>query len=234
MPVRVLAKCGGSLSDIADAIARASGGTVSGVPTLAAANVAKVINTSLGGSGSCGTTYQTAIDGAVSRGTTVIVAAGNSASDAVNNRPANCNNVITVAATDSAGRRSIWSAGVSESNYGSVVDIAAPGTGIRSTLNSGTTTPSTQSYANYNGTSMATPHVAGVAALVQSRRIALGRPLYTPAQLETMLKTNARPFPIAPAANRLIGAGIVNASGSVAAAGGGGDGGTQTYANTTD
>ena len=60
VPVRVLAKCGGSLSDIADAIIWAAGGTVSGIP--ANANPAKVINMSLGGSGACGTTYQAAID----------------------------------------------------------------------------------------------------------------------------------------------------------------------------
>lgn len=229
MPLRALAKCGGSLSDIADAITWSSGGTVSGVPTLAAANVAKIINMSLGGGGACGTTYQSAIDGAVARGTTVIVAAGNSNNDASNNRPANCNNVITVAATDSAGVRASFS------SYGSLIDISGPGVGILSTVNSGTTTPVAAAYASYSGTSMATPHVAGVAALVQSRRLALGQPLYTPAQLETLLKTNARPFPVAPSSTRLIGAGIVNASGSVTAAGGGGGGGSaQTYTNGTD
>jgi serine protease len=235
MPVRVLAKCGGTISDIADGITWASGGTVSGVPTLAAANVAKVLNLSLGGGGACGTTYQTAIDGAVGRGSIVVVAAGNNNTDASNNRPANCNNVVTVAAIDSSGVRSVWTAGSQESAYGSIVDIAGPGSNIYSTLNAGTTTPGAQSYASYGGTSMATPHVAGVAALVQSRRIALGQPLYTPAQLETLLKNNVRPFPIAPSSTRLIGAGIVNASASVTAAGGGGGGGsTQTYTNTAD
>lgn len=78
VPVRVLGKCGGSLSDIADAIVWASGGTVSGIP--ANANPAEVINMSLGGGGSCSTTMQNAINGAVSRGTTVVVAAGNDAS----------------------------------------------------------------------------------------------------------------------------------------------------------
>ncbi len=227
MPVRVLAKCGGSISDIADAITWASGGTVSGVPTLASANVAKVINMSLGGGGACGTTTQNAINGAVSRGTTVIVAAGNSSNDASNNNPANCANVVTVAAIDNAGVRPSWS------SYGSVVDVAAPGVDIASTINAGTTTPSTESYAYNSGTSMATPHVAGVAALVQSRRLALGQPLYTPAQLESVLKTTVRPFPVSQ--SRAIGTGIVNASAAVAAAGGGGGGGsTQTYSNGTD
>ena len=75
-------------SDIADAIIWASGGTVTGVP--ANANPAKVINMSLGGSGACGTTYQDAINAAVSRGTTVVVAAGNSNQDASGFRPSNC------------------------------------------------------------------------------------------------------------------------------------------------
>jgi serine protease len=75
VPVRVLGKCGGYTSDIADGIIWASGGTVTGVP--ANANPAKVINMSLGGSGACDTTTQNAINGARSRGTVVIVAAGN-------------------------------------------------------------------------------------------------------------------------------------------------------------
>ncbi|WP_251045710.1 S8 family serine peptidase [Arthrobacter sp. ISL-5] len=110
VPVRVLAKCGGSLSDIAEAIVWASGGTVAGIP--ANANPAKVINMSLGGSGACGTTYQTAIDSAVSRGTTVVVAAGNSNQDASGFRPANCGNGVSVAASNPSGTLSYYS------NYG--------------------------------------------------------------------------------------------------------------------
>ena len=212
MPVRVLAKCGGTISDIADAITWASGGAVTGVPTLSAANAAKVINMSLGGGGACGTTQQNAINGAISRGTTVVVAAGNSNNDAVNNNPANCAGVITVAAIDRNGARPSWS------SYGSVVDVAAPGVEIASTINAGTTTPGAESYAYNSGTSMACPHVAGVAALVQSRRRALGQPLYSPAQLENVLKTTTRAFPVAP--SRPIGTGIVNAAAAVSAAGG--------------
>ncbi|BAS10099.1 extracellular protease [Arthrobacter sp. Hiyo4] len=66
VPVRVLAKCGGSLSDIADAIIWSAGGTVPAFP--ANANPATAINMSLGGSGACGSTYQAAINSAVSRG----------------------------------------------------------------------------------------------------------------------------------------------------------------------
>ena len=55
------------------------------------------------------------------------------------------------------------------SNFGAAVDLAAPGVNVRSTLNTGTQTQAAESYAFYNGTSMAAPHVAGVAAMVQSR-----------------------------------------------------------------
>ncbi|UTW07823.1 S8 family peptidase [Pseudomonas benzenivorans] len=181
MPVRVLGTCGGYTSDIADGIIWASGGSVSGVPTTS--TPAKVINMSLGGGGSCSMTTQNAINSAVGRGTTVVVAAGNSNADANNFNPANCNNVITVAATTRSGSRSSFS------NYGSVVDLAAPGSGILSTLNSGTTTPASPSYAAYNGTSMAAPHIAGVVALMQAAA------LKTPAQVESNLKSTARALP---------------------------------------
>ncbi|GIX39476.1 MAG: extracellular protease [Silanimonas sp.] len=230
MPVRVLGRGGGSTSDIADAITWASGGTVSGVPTLSASQKAHVINMSLGGSGSCGTTTQNAINGAVSRGTTVVVAAGNSNANVSGFTPASCNNVIAVASVTSSGARSSFS------NYGALIDVSAPGSSILSTLNSGTTTPGSESYASYSGTSMAAPHVAGTVALVQSRRLALGLPLYTPAQVEQLLKDTAYPLPGACSGG--CGAGIINARRAVEVAGGSGGGGTppttQTYTNGTD
>ena len=199
-PVRVLGKCGGSSADIADAITWASGGTVPGVP--ANPTPAKVINMSLGGASStCPSVYQNAINGAVSRGTTVVVAAGNSNANASGFTPANCSNVITVASTSREGNRSYYS------NYGTIVDVAAPGgetrratdtpgtvttpeNGIYSSLNSGTTTQSTENYKPYQGTSMAAPHIAGLAALLKSAKSTL-----TPAEIESAIKTNARPLP---------------------------------------
>ena len=204
VPVRVLGKCGGYTSDIADAIVWASGGTVSGVP--ANANPAEVINMSLGGGGSCSTTYQTAINGAISRGTTVVVAAGNSNTNVSSSVPANCANVIAVAATTSAGARASFS------NYGPGIDISAPGQAILSTLNSGTTVPGSASYASYNGTSMAAPHVAGVVALVQS----VAPTALSPASIESLLKSTARPLPGACSGG--CGAGIVDADAAVTAA----------------
>ena len=121
LPVRVLGRCGGLTSDIADAIVWASGGTVAGVP--ANANPAEVINLSLGGSGACPAVYQDAINGAVSRGTTVVVAAGNSSANAANFRPANCPNVISVGATRVNGGITSYS------TWGAPVDLSAPGGG---------------------------------------------------------------------------------------------------------
>ncbi len=216
LPVRVLGKCGGYTSDIADGIIWAAGGSVSGVP--ANAHPAQVINMSLGGGGSCDTTTQTAINTARSLGAAIVVAAGNENQNASNSNPANCSGVITVAATDRQGNRASYS------NYGAVVDVAAPGgetatqsNGILSTLNAGSTTPGADSYAFYQGTSMATPHVAGVAALLYSADAAA-----TPDSVESTLKSTARAFA---GSCSQCGSGLVDAAAAVAAVTGGGGGG---------
>ena len=97
----------------------AAGLSVPGVP--ANANPAKVLNLSLGGAGACATTYQNAIDAITAAGTTVVVSAGNNTADASGFQPASCNGVITVAATNRDGGRAYYS------NYGSTVEISAPG-----------------------------------------------------------------------------------------------------------
>jgi serine protease len=231
VPVRVLGRCGGTLDDIADAIIWAAGGDVAGIP--ANPNPAEVINMSLGGASACEQTMQSAIDLAVSRGTTVVVAAGNSNNDASGNIPANCNNVITVGASGEDGVRSDWGGGQA-SSYGEVVAVAAPGTDILSTINDGTSTPANESYAAYSGTSMATPHVAGVVALLQA---AAATPK-TPAEIATILKETAAPFAGTP--DQPIGAGIVDAHAALLAVIGDGGGNptppppeSQTYASTT-
>ncbi|WP_026354979.1 S8 family peptidase [Massilia niastensis] len=203
VPVRVLGKCGGYTSDIADAITWSSGGTVSGVP--ANANKARVLNLSLGGGGTCDATTQNAINGARSRGAVVVVAAGNSATNVSNSSPANCSGVVAVAATGKTGGRASYS------NYGTLIDVAAPGgdgaNGVLSTLNSGTGAPASDNYAYYQGTSMATPHVAGVAALMLAVNTNL-----TPDDIEAKLKSTARAFP---ASCSGCGTGIVDATAAV-------------------
>ncbi|MEV6523220.1 S8 family serine peptidase [Longispora sp. NPDC051575] len=217
-PVRVLGKCGGATSDIADAITWASGGTVTGVP--ANPTPAKVINMSLGGKSACSATYQNAINGAVGRGTTVVVSAGNSNDDTANYNPASCNNVINVAASSREGNRAFYS------NYGAKIDIAAPGgetrratdtpgtvttpeNAIYSTLNTGLTTPGNETYKPYQGTSMAAPHISGLVALIASKTT------LTPAQIETAIKNNARP--LAGTCTGGCGAGLADATATLTA-----------------
>jgi serine protease len=210
LPVRVLGRCGGYTSDIADGLAWASGAPVSGVPTNP--NPARVANLSLGGGGPCGTAMQNAINTARARGMVVVVAAGNESQNAQNSSPANCAGVVVVAAVNRSGGRAYYS------NFGALVDVAAPGgamnvsagNGVLSTLNTGRTTPGSDTYAYYQGTSMATPHVAGVAALMLAVNPAL-----TPAQVETTLRNTTRAFP---ATCSQCGTGIVNARAAVVAA----------------
>ncbi|KVW31729.1 S8 family peptidase [Burkholderia ubonensis] len=206
-PVRVLGKCGGTVSDIADGMRWAAGLPVPGAP--ANPTPAKVLNLSLGGnSRTCSTTYQNAIDAITARGANVVVAAGNSGGPVANSQPANCQGVIAVAAVDSSGVRASFS------NYGPAVKIAAPGVGILSTLNAGTTSPGADSYASYNGTSMATPHVAGTVALMLAVNPAL-----TPAQVLQRLQSSARPFSSGSnCSTSTCGAGLLDAGNAVAAA----------------
>merc|ERR1712084_82754 len=104
---------------------------------------------SLGGSG-VNAGMRTAVDAAVSAGVVVVVAAGNHYSDACNFSPAYVPNAVTVGSTDSNDARSYFS------NYGSCVDIWAPGSNVLSLSHTGDTRLSQKS-----GTSMACPHVSG-------------------------------------------------------------------------
>ena len=201
VPVRALGICGGYISDIADAIVWAAGGTVAGVP--ANANPARVINLSLGGRGVCPASYQNATDFARGKGASVVVAAGNENIDASQVRPANCKNVLVVGATKKDGNKAYYS------NFGVNVDVAAPGgdmrfsgaDGIVSTLNDGLDVATTEDYYLKEGTSMAAPHVAAVAAMMYSKLPAL-----TPADIEQRIKETARPV-----YNCNCGAGFVDA-----------------------
>lgn len=203
LAVRALGRCGGTYADIADAITWASGGAVAGVPSVGV-NKAHVINMSLGGGGSCaGSVMQTAITGALGRGTTVVVAAGNSNANVSGFTPASCtgNGLIVVGATDSAGVKASFS------NFGAGVDVSAPGVRIASTLNAGTTVPGADNYVYYDGTSMASPHVAGLAAMIQSKP---GVDC-SPAQVEALIKTWVKPFGVPAPPLNTMGTGIIDA-----------------------
>lgn len=132
-----------------------------------------VINMSLGGIGTCsqGSMIHAAVEYAKSRGVTIVAAAGNDNNDATSFVPAACPGVITVGATGPNDERAAYS------NFGSRVDLAAPGGNkgaaqcrqsncINSTWIGG-------KYSSIQGTSMAAPHVSGVAALMLAQNSAL-------------------------------------------------------------
>lgn len=208
LPVRVLGKCGGYSSDIIDGMRWAAGLTVSGAPVNA--NPAQVLNLSLGAVGPCTLGYQSAIDAITAVNSIVVVAAGNNSIDVSGFFPANCSNVITVAASDPRGDRASFS------NYStSMIEISAPGVSVISTVNTGLSVPVEDSYASYDGTSMAAPHVAGIVSLMLSVN-----PGLTPAQVLARIQSTARPFPAATscATTRRCGPGIIDAAAAVAAA----------------
>ncbi|WP_144141593.1 S8 family serine peptidase [Paraburkholderia sp. BCC1884] len=206
VPVKVLNACGtGLTSDIADGIVWAAGGSVPGVP--ANPHPAKIINLSLGGLGACENTMQNAINSAVSQGAIVVAAAGNNGADAANFSPANCFNVVNVGAISANGAKWV------NSNFGTIVDIAAPGDNIWSTYNNGTRVPGSEGYAYMSGTSMSAPMVSGVMALVQS---VAPRTLNT-AEMRTLLQRSVQPFPPGQP-DQPVGPGILDANAAVVAA----------------
>ena len=200
LPVRVLGKCGGYDSDIIAGMRWAAGLSVTGAP--ANPNPARVINLSLGATGTCSQAYLEAVTEITNAGALVVAAAGNEST--TTGTPANCTGVVGVAAVRHAGTKAGYS------SLGTAVAISAPGGncvnstgsctyGFVSTHNSGTTTPVTDAnggstYTDANsaevGTSFSAPLVSGTAALMLSVQPAL-----TPAQITAFLKSSARAFP---------------------------------------
>lgn len=211
VPVRVLGSCGYSAGDKNDGIFWAAGSKQ--VPdTQPNRTPVKVINLSIGGPGACSSADQEAIDYALSKGISVVVAAGNSSLDVAGFQPANCHGVISVAALDQLGDLAWYS------NYGKSVTLAAPGGqqefsslirdpssgevtvdtrpldwGIWSTVNTSTTSPDKgeMSYGSMQGTSMAAPVVSGVVSLMYA---ADRKHKLTPGLVIKILQDTAREF----------------------------------------
>lgn len=207
LPVRVLGRCGGFDDDIiagmrwAAGLSNAAGcGSGSAVSATCNPHPARVLNLSLGSSGTCSSAYSQVIADLNAAGVIVAVASGNDTGHAVN-EPANCAGALAVAGVRHAGTK------VGYSNIGPQVAIAAPaGNCVNSgrfepclyplvtTDNNGSTTPGSDVYSSGNspslGTSFATPIVAASAALL----LAVD-PTLTPALVKSTLQATARPFP---------------------------------------
>ncbi|MEO7107648.1 MAG: S8 family peptidase [Rhodoferax sp.] len=206
LPVRVLGKCGGYDSDVIAGMLWASGLAVPGVPLNP--NPARVINMSLGSSGSCSQSYRDAIAQLSNKEnpTVIVASAGNSVGHAVS-APANCPGVIAVAGLRHIGTK------VGFSDLGPEITISAPGgncvnTGanmpclypILAASNTGTTGPVSSTYTDaFNasvGTSFSAPLVSGTVALLLS-----AQPILTPSEVKVILQSSARPFPSSGAAD---------------------------------
>jgi serine protease len=170
----------------------AAGRPVPGVPNNS--NPAHVINMSLGGPGSCFPAMQSFIDEALATGAIVVVAAGNENQNAADVSPASCSGVITVGATGFAGTRAPYS------NYGSRIDVMAPGGDMSVDLNGDGFADGVLSlmyfdaegemgYQFQQGTSMAAPHVAGVISLMKAVK-----PDLTAQEALSVLRATARPL----------------------------------------
>jgi serine protease len=212
LPVRALGKCGGSMSDIAAGITWASGGAVPGVSPNP--HPADIINLSLSSSVVCQPFVQAAVDDAIGRGTVVVASAGNSAAPVTSASPAGCYDVVAVGALTRSGNRANYS------NFGAAgrdLPIFAGGGSkgvdpLLSSVNPGRTTPTAalNGYAEYAGTSMAAPLVAGAAALLLAHDPALA-----PLAIGEHLRDTARPFPAGSTCTGSCGAGMLDAGAAV-------------------
>ncbi|HBR98154.1 MAG TPA: peptidase [Gammaproteobacteria bacterium] len=219
LPARVSGKCGGSRSDMIDAIRWAAGIEDPALPSNP--YPARVINLSLGSNNACGFAEQAAINEAWAAGAVLVAAAGNDAVnlDSTPVAPASCENVIGVGAVREDGARAYYS------NYGQSLTIAAPGgedansggTPMVVASNRGVKAPVEGSHFRHvAGTSSAAAHVSGVLSLMVG-----ANPALTPHQLRELLVQSARDFPdtgIFRCDTQTCGAGLVDAYTAVTAA----------------
>ncbi len=151
-------------------------GVISGVDWVTSNHIAPAVaNMSLGGGAS--TSLDNAVRNSIASGVTYVVAAGNSNADACAESPARVKQALTVGASTAGDARASYS------NVGSCVDVFAPGSSIASTWNSSDTATNTVS-----GTSMASPHVAGIAALYLA-----DHPSAQPAEVAAAITSAATP-----------------------------------------
>lgn len=150
--------------------------TLAGMDYAVASRNVDIVNMSFGGAGGYSNTWQNLLDLAYQKGMIVIAAAGNDNTLADTYYPASYNHVICVGATNANDQKSWFS------NYGATIDVMAPGSSIKSTTLWGINPPA-GGYASWDGTSMAAPIVAGVAALMLS-----ANPGLSPDALENCLK----------------------------------------------
>lgn len=195
LAVRILSDVGGYLSDQVDGMLWAAGEEVPGIPDNP--NPAHVLNMSVGSDVAfdCSRTEQNAINTIRARGTSIVVAAGNLNRNVNAYAPGNCDGVIAVTGVMPDGARAPYS------NYGELVDIAAPGDKIHSTANTGTHAPLADGTKLESGTSQAAPQVAGVIALMLAANEKLLdtdviKAADLPAVLEEKLKKSVRAFPV--------------------------------------
>lgn len=185
LPVRVLGRCGGYLSDIQAGMRWAAGLSVDGVANTT--TPAQVLNLSLGIDGGCDAATQAVIDEVRDQGVSVVASAGNGGVTVIT-QPANCMGVVAMTAHTRSG------ANAGYANVGPGVALSAPGGDLAdpmaSTWNLGTTVPAGDSYGRMYGTSMAAPQAAGVLALMASARTDLKQ-----GTLEALMRGAVRPFP---------------------------------------
>lgn len=206
LPVRVIGKCGGDTSDVADAMMWAAGNTVQGVPDNP--NPAKVLNLSLGSEETCPNTFQSVITQLVASGKIIVTSAGNE-NNSKDHAPASCIGVINVAAIGRSGSKAGYS------NFGSKITLTAPGgTGgdLITLSNTGTTIPFAPTVSGTSGTSFAAPVVTGIVSLMLAIR-----PELDSAAATRILAATVRPFPDSTCDTSTCGAGIVDAAAALRA-----------------